>query len=94
MSREGGGTDDRRARNQAARMMGVGLQFAGSIVLFLLLGQWLDARLGTEPWLLIAGVMLGATAGFYSLYRQLMSETRPRDPGGPGDGRGGTGGAA
>lgn len=69
-------------------MLGVGLQFAGSIVLFLLVGQWLDSRLGTEPWLLIGGVMLGATAGFYSLYRQLMSETRPRDAKPPREGRG------
>jgi ATP synthase protein I len=91
LSTDDGSTDDRRASTQAARMMGVGLQFAGSIVLFLLLGQWLDARLGTEPWLLITGVMVGSTAGFYSLYRQLMSETRPPDRKGPGDGRDGTG---
>lgn len=62
--------------------MGAGLQFAGAIILFLLLGRWLDARLGTEPWLLIAGVMIGAAAGFYSMYRELMAGSR-----GPGEDR-------
>lgn len=88
MSDAGRGPEGRRAGNQAARMMGVGLQFAGSIVLLLLVGQWADARLGTGPWLLITGVMVGAAAGFYSLYRQLMSETRgDRHDARPGQGR-------
>ena len=58
--------------------LGVGMQFAASIVLFLFVGRWLDDRLGTEPWLLILGVFLGATAGFYSLYRRLVIEPRDR----------------
>lgn len=60
-------------------MLGVGLQFALSIVLFLFVGRWLDAKLGTAPWLLLAGVMLGAAAGFYSLYRQLVIAPRERE---------------
>lgn len=59
--------------------MGVGLQFAGAIVLFLFAGRWVDARLGTEPWFLLLGVTIGAVAGFYSLYRQLTAP-RGRDP--------------
>jgi len=49
-----------------------GFQFAASIVAFLFLGQWLDHKLGTSPWLLIAGVFIGAGASFYSMYRKLM----------------------
>jgi F0F1-type ATP synthase assembly protein I len=52
---------------------GVGIQFAVSIVLFLYVGQWLDRKLGTAPWLLIIGVFLGAGASFYSMYRKLMA---------------------
>ena len=52
---------------------GVGLQFAVSILVFLYLGQWLDRKLGTAPWLLIVGVFLGAGASFYSMYRKLMA---------------------
>ena len=52
---------------------GVGLQFAVSILVFLYLGQWLDRKLGTAPWLLIIGAFLGAGASFYSMYRKLMA---------------------
>lgn len=59
---------------QAGDLMGVGLQFAASIALFLFLGMWADGKLGTEPWLLIAGVFIGGGAGFWSIYRKLVVE--------------------
>jgi F0F1-type ATP synthase assembly protein I len=46
----------------AGEYAGLGIQFAASIVVFLYLGQWLDRKLGTAPWLLLAGVFLGAGA--------------------------------
>lgn len=58
---------------------GLGLQFAASIVLFLYLGQWLDRKLGTEPWLLLAGVFVGAGGSFYSMYRRLMAAQARED---------------
>jgi F0F1-type ATP synthase assembly protein I len=77
------GHDDTGTRgtpaSQAGEVLGVGLQFAASIVVFLFVGRWLDARLGTAPWLLLAGVMVGAAAGFYSLYRQLVIVPRERE---------------
>lgn len=62
-----------------ARYAGVGIQFAGSIVLFLFIGRWLDGRLGTEPFLLLLGVFVGAGAGFYSMYRQLVIDPQRKD---------------
>ena len=59
---------------QGGDMMGVGLGFAASILLFFFLGRWLDERLGTEPWLLITGVFVGLSAGFWSMYRRLVVE--------------------
>lgn len=89
MAGAGRGPEERRpAHSDAAKVAGVGLQFAASIVLFLLAGQWLDARLGTEPWLLIAGVMIGAAAGFFSLYRQLTGGSSRRGPDDREDGAG------
>lgn len=63
---------------EAGEMMGVGLQFAASILLFLFLGMWADRRLGTEPWLLIAGVFIGGTAGFWSIYHRLVVGPREK----------------
>ena len=71
--------DPRTSASQAGDVLGVGLQFAGAIVLFLFVGRWLDERLGTEPWLLLTGVMVGAVAGFFSLYRQLVVVPRERE---------------
>jgi len=71
--------EPRTSAAQAGEVLGVGLQFAGAIVLFLFVGRWLDDRLGTEPWLLLTGVMVGAVAGFVSLYRQLVVAPRERE---------------
>ena len=57
----------------ASEFAGVGIQFALAILVFLYLGQWLDRKLGTAPWLLIVGVFTGAGLGFYSMYRKLMA---------------------
>jgi ATP synthase protein I len=68
----------RTPASQAGEIMGVGLQFAASIIVFLFAGRWLDSRLGTEPWLLILGVMVGASAGFYAMYRRLVIDPQER----------------
>lgn len=60
-------------KNAGMEFAGVGIQFAASIVLFLYLGQWLDRKLGTAPWLLIIGVFAGGGLGFWSMYRKLMA---------------------
>ena len=76
--RHTGGTppDDRATGASAAVFAGLGLQFALAILVFAFAGQWLDRRFGTEPWLLLVGVFLGAGGGFYSIYRRLMADLR------------------
>jgi F0F1-type ATP synthase assembly protein I len=59
-----------------ARYSGLGLQLAASTLLFLAAGRWLDKRIGTDPYLTIVGAFVGASAGFYSLYRGLMKGPR------------------
>ena len=68
----------------AGEFFGVGIQFAGAILLFLFAGRWLDERLGTSPWLLLLGVFVGAGAGFASIYRQLVVIPRQRQAREPG----------
>jgi ATP synthase protein I len=70
---------ERSRTSEAGQYLGVGFQFAAAIVLFLFGGRWLDARLGTEPWFLLIGVFVGAGAGFYSLYHQLVIAPRERE---------------
>ena len=40
------------------RYAGLGFQFAATLLLFGAAGWWLDGKLGTDPWLLIAGIFL------------------------------------
>lgn len=87
------GGDDRRAiAREVGRYTGFGLTWALSVLLFLMLGYWLDGHLGTLPWLTILGAFVGAAGGFLSLYRGLTAaaaederERRERDRG-KGDG--------
>lgn len=65
--------------DEAGRYLGVGIQFAGSILIFLFLGRWLDGRFGTGPWLLLLGVFVGAAAGFWAIYYALVIEPRNRE---------------
>lgn len=53
---------------------GFGVQFAGAILLFLYLGNWVDKKVGTSPLFLVLGVFLGAGASFYSIYQRLMAD--------------------
>jgi F0F1-type ATP synthase assembly protein I len=63
------------------RVASVGIEFSVSTVIGLLGGRWLDGKLGTDPWLMIVGLLLGVVAGFRSLIRtaRRVSQTAPAD---------------
>jgi ATP synthase protein I len=61
---------------QGAELASVGLQFTLVLLGFLFLGRWLDGRLGTEPWLLLAGVFVGFGLSTLWMYRRLSSRGR------------------
>lgn len=44
---------------------------------FTLLGVWADAQLGTKPWLMLAGIVLGFV-GAILLVRKQMSDVKRR----------------
>ena len=69
-------SEDRRQARAFARYAGVGLQFAVAIIAFVFAGQWVDRKLGSEPWGMIIGVFTGAGAAFYSMYHRLMADLR------------------
>ena len=77
----GGAPDqgDSEGGTSAGQFAGHGLTFVIAILGGLYLGQWLDRKLGTDPWLLIAGVFIGAGASFYSMYSKLMAAQARED---------------
>ena len=58
------------------RHSGVGLELAGALAGFALLGYWIDRRYGTEPWGLVIGVILGLVGGLYNLVRESLQAVR------------------
>ena len=48
-------------------------QLAGAVGLGSLLGWWLDKKLHTAPWLLVAGALFGIGTGFYLFFKILMT---------------------
>ena len=51
-----------------------GITLFASVAAFCGLGYLLDRWLGTEPWLLIAGIVIGSAAGLFEFVR-LSSKT-------------------
>jgi ATP synthase protein I len=63
------GRPDRRWVRQLGVLSGVGLTLVISTVLGFWGGYVLDRWLGSAPWLMLAGLLLGIAAGFVNLFR-------------------------
>jgi len=46
-----------------------GTQMVASVLIGSFVGRSLDARWHSEPWCFVGGFLLGASAGFWELYR-------------------------
>lgn len=57
---------------ETGQYMGYGLTWALSVLLFLMVGWWIDGKVGTAPIFMILGAFVGAGAGFYSLYHHVV----------------------
>ncbi len=55
----------------ALRLIGVGFFIAGSILLGVVTGLWLDERFNTSPVLVLIGLLVGIMVAFYGVYRML-----------------------
>ena len=58
------------------RYSGIGIEVAGAIAGFALIGYWLDGRFGTSPWCLLGGIVLGMVGGLYNLVRESLDAVR------------------
>ena len=54
-------------RSRAMRYTWLGAEFAAIFFAFVYGGNWLDTRLGTKPWLVLAGIVLGFSIALYRL---------------------------
>lgn len=70
------GEDDRSTLVLLGQYSGHGLTIAAATGFFLLLGWWVDGRLGLTPLFTVIGALVGAGAGFYSMLQHVL--LRPR----------------
>ena len=62
--------EDKEETNRKAGMAyAAAFSLFASVVSGLIIGWLLDRWLGTRPWLLVTGMVLGSAAGFYELIR-------------------------
>jgi len=59
------------------RMVGIGFELAAGVLIGVLGGGWVDRKLGTAPWGLLVGTLLGAASSFYGVVRQIRPPTSP-----------------
>jgi ATP synthase protein I len=65
---------DRDENRKSGFAYAASLTLFASVVSFCALGWFLDKWLGTDPWLLIAGIVIGSAAGLFEFIR-LSSKT-------------------
>jgi len=65
-----------RQYGEGYKYVSYGFTFAGGVIVFMLVGLWLDRRLGVIPLFTIGGTLLGGGLGFLSIYRRLEEERR------------------
>lgn len=72
-------TPEEQRKYLELRMSAIGYQFAVSIALTTYIGHLVDKYFETEPWGLVIGVLLGATAAYVDLYK-LSKQYKELEP--------------
>lgn len=52
-------------------LLGAGVQMAAAVVLMFFFGRWLDTKFGTDPWLMIIGIVFGVSGGMYTFIKTV-----------------------
>ena len=70
-----------RALREAGPYLGLGTTLAATVGVGVAVGHWLDGRLGTEPWFLLAGgtVSLGAALTYFFRKASDLSKRQGRN---------------
>jgi F0F1-type ATP synthase assembly protein I len=54
----------------------IGLELACAVLAGFFLGYQADKKLGTSPWLLLAGTAFGMLAGFYLVIKEITKDDK------------------
>ena len=56
------------------RLAGMGVELAGTLAVFCLLGYWIDSKFDTSPLWMVIFSFLGIIGGLYNMIRQSVHE--------------------
>ena len=59
---------------RAGPYLGLGTMFLASVLTGIGAGYWADGKLGTKPWLTLAGALLGIALGFYNFFVVVLRQ--------------------
>jgi ATP synthase protein I len=65
----------------AFRLTGIGFYIAACILIGILVGLWLDNKLGTTPLFILLGVLVGLALALFGVYRMVRPLMDKRDKG-------------
>lgn len=68
-----------KAYREATPFLTLGIQFAAIVVLTFFIGKWADEKLNTKPWLMLAGIIVGISAGFYHFFKAVTALTKKKN---------------
>ncbi len=77
--------DKRSSLVEAMRYAQIGTMLIVPMIMLGGLGYWLDRRFCWEPWLLLAGLILGMAAGFLNFFRLVLPRKSENGRGKNGD---------
>ena len=68
------------SRSRLARLSGMGVQMAGTIFVFAMLGRWLDEKYPSEKkWWTIGLVLFATVMSMYNILRQVNKMNQDED---------------
>jgi ATP synthase protein I len=70
--RDGAGEGVGEAYRKAGPYLNASSSLVGSVGLWTAVGWFLDGKLGTRPWLLVSGSVLGVGLGFYLFFKAMV----------------------
>jgi F0F1-type ATP synthase assembly protein I len=62
------------------RFAGLGVELAGAVFGFVLVGLWIDKSFGTHPWGLLICALCGLVGGLYNFIRSSLRALRTAGP--------------
>jgi F0F1-type ATP synthase assembly protein I len=65
------GSGNRRWSREFGPFLTLGIQLALTVVIFFFVGRWLDEKLDTAPWLMLAGLLAGIAGGMIKFFRTV-----------------------